>query len=218
LAVADYNKIMFKSDCEWDDDSCCSKLVEALFGDISAVVNSCKDINDKPLKKCTGNGNAKLVKKESGDDILSRKQWKMKQKNKRKANNKYKTKIDVKDSDLSPNMVSGLDAGDSGDENCPSSDETVFKTVIRNKRCKLNTTTPEKLEICSVSVQSVCTTAKKEKNMDLKKDSHTIASEISVNCHTDTNVEGRSASLKKKLTDKLNSSRFRYINEQVRLK
>uniref|UniRef100_H2Z072 Ribosomal RNA-processing protein 8 n=1 Tax=Ciona savignyi TaxID=51511 RepID=H2Z072_CIOSA len=198
-------------DCvDWDESGeNGSELTEALFGDVKKQT--------VPSNVSSGNVNA---------HDMSRKQWRLKQRNKRKCVNKYRSK---EESDLKSSEKS-----DQPTENAksPKDIKNVPKVIDKVSKQKKNTSTenaktrkdienaPEMID--KVSKQS------KPKNFHVTKASSDNMNEScsppkkrkvkikeQVN-EVPTNKENESSkSLKDRLVEKLESSRFRFINEQI---
>ncbi|XP_078489775.1 ribosomal RNA-processing protein 8 [Ciona intestinalis] len=206
-------------DCtEWDETDQGSELCDELFGDVSKSIQT-TEISENTTKT----------------DQQTRKQWKLKQKNKRKCKNKFRTKetkqeMEVKETCIETNKQS-KSVKDATKEKevpnpaCPNVVQPIKKTKAGKRVAKpLNDGNPQsKKKVKSLTTQEKDNENKSSLKAKLndgntqskKKVNNTTTQGKDIESKTTLKETKPTQNLKDRLVKKLESSRFRFINEQI---
>ncbi|CAK8672969.1 unnamed protein product [Clavelina lepadiformis] len=198
--------MMFSCPDEWGDSTKETDLSEALFGEVKLAHDNL------PRKKFSKKD---LTNAKDKENHLTRKQWKKKQKNKRRSNNKYRLEqksSKPQNSSSEDDIVKSKIEPDDINSNICNEKINIASNSKRNRTRKRKSANANDVKDIPTDKAPKCSSLIEENSSELLTSEALPTSVTMLESDLD---ETRGNVLRNKLTAKLNSSRFRFINEQM---
>ncbi|XP_076822498.1 uncharacterized protein LOC143468904 [Clavelina lepadiformis] len=198
--------MMFSCPDEWGDSTKETDLSEALFGEVKLAHDNL------PRKKFSKKD---LTDAKDKENHLTRKQWKKKQKNKRRSNNKYRLEqksSKPQNSSSEDDIVKSKIEPDDINSNICNEKINIASNSKRNRTRKRKSANANDVKDIPTDKAPKCSSLIEENSSELLTSEALPTSVTMLESDLD---ETRGNVLRNKLTAKLNSSRFRFINEQM---